>query len=146
MENGGNIKNWGAHGGGASSVKFTHDGKLASTGRDKVTKLWDQNGAAQKSFEAFPDLGLQVAVTHENAKVIAGDWSGVVKTWAVADAKLVATLDANPKPIAERLKDAEAALRQRNCGHCTGTSRRSMRRTRKRSRRPMPIHCRGRES
>ncbi|HVL14863.1 MAG TPA: c-type cytochrome domain-containing protein, partial [Gemmata sp.] len=54
MENGGQIKNWGAHAGGAASVKFTHDGKLASTGRDKVTKLWDQNGAAQKSFEPFP--------------------------------------------------------------------------------------------
>ncbi len=107
MENGGNIKSWGAHAGGAESVRFTHDGKLASTGRDKVTKLWDQNGAVQKSFEAFPDLGLRVAITHENAKVIAGDWSGVVKTWAVADAKLVATLDANPKPVAERLKDAE---------------------------------------
>jgi hypothetical protein len=110
MENGGNIKNWGAHAGGAAGVKFTHDGKLASTGRDKVTKVWDQNGAAQKSFEAFPDLGLRVAVTHENAKVIAGDWSGVVKTWAMADAKLVATLDANPKPVAERLKDAETAF------------------------------------
>jgi WD40 repeat protein len=110
MENGGNIKNWGAHGGGAASVKFTHDGKLASIGRDRVTKLWDQNGAAQKSFEAFPDLGLRVAVTHENGKVIAGDWSGHVKVWAVADAKLFAALDTNPKPAAERLKDAEAAL------------------------------------
>jgi len=110
MENGGNIKNWGAHGGGAASVKFTHDGKLASTGRDRVTKLWDQNGAAQKSFEAFPDLGLRVAVTHDNAKVIAGDWSGQVKVWAISDAKLFAALDANPKPAALRLKDAEAAL------------------------------------
>lgn len=110
MENGGNIKSWGAHGGGAASVRFTHDGKIASTGRDKVTKLWDQNGAAQKSFEAFPDLGLRVAVTHDNGKVIAGDWSGQVKSWTVADAKLQATLDANPPPVAERLKQAEAFL------------------------------------
>jgi hypothetical protein len=110
MENGGNIKSWGAHGGGAESVKFTHDGKLASTGRDRVTKLWDQSGAAQKSFEAFPDLGLRVAVTHENAKVIGGDWSGQVKVWGLADAKLFSKLDANPKPIAERLKDAEIAF------------------------------------
>ena len=110
MENGGTIKNWGAHPGGAASVKFTHDGKLATTGRDKVTKLWDQNGAAQKTFEPFPDLGLKVAVTHDNAKVIAGDWSGVVKAWNVADAKFVAALDANPLPAAERLKKTEAAL------------------------------------
>lgn len=110
MENGGNIKNWGAHPGGAASVRFTHDGKLATTGRDKVTKLWDQNGAAQKTFEAFPDLGLKVAVTHDNARVIAGDWSGVVKSWTAADAKLVAALDANPLPAAERLKKAEATF------------------------------------
>ncbi|MBA4188692.1 MAG: hypothetical protein C0467_11895 [Planctomycetaceae bacterium] len=110
MENGGNIKSWAAHPGGAASVQFSHDGKLASTGRDKVTKVWDQNGAAVKAFEAFPDLGLRVAVTHENGKVIAGDWSGVVKTWSVADAKVLAVLDANPLPLAERLKQAEAAF------------------------------------
>jgi hypothetical protein len=110
MENGGNIKNWGAHAGGAASVRYTHDGKLASTGRDKITKLWDQNGAIQKQFDPFPDLGLRVAVTHENAKVIGGDWSGMVKTWNVTDAKIVAQVDTNPLPAAERLKQAEAAL------------------------------------
>ena len=110
MENGNPLKNWAAHPGGAGSVRFTHDGRLASTGRDKVTKLWDQNGAVQKQFEPLPDLGLRVAVTHENAKVIAGDWSGVVKAWAAADAKVVATFDANPAPIAERIKAAEATV------------------------------------
>jgi hypothetical protein len=110
MENGGNIKNWGAHGGGTASVKFSHDGKLASTGRDRVSKLWDQNGAAQKSFEALPDLGLKVAFTHDNARVIGSDWSGTVKAWVAADAKPVLAFDANPLPAAERLKKAEAAL------------------------------------
>ena len=110
MENGGNIKNWGAHPGGAASVKFTHSGLLATTGRDRVTKLWDQNGAVQKQFEPFPDLGLRVAVTHDNARIIGGDWSGVVKAWSAADAKVLATLDANPLPAAERLKKAEATF------------------------------------
>ncbi len=110
MENGSNFKNWGAHGGGAAGVRFTHDGKVASTGRDRVTKLWDQNGALQKQFEALPDLGLRVAVTHENAKVVGGDWSGAVKVWNAADAKAVAQLDPNPPPAAERAKRAEAAV------------------------------------
>ena len=70
MENGGKIKNWGAHGGGAQSVQFAHDGRLVSTGRDRVTKLWDQNGAVQKQFEALPDIGLRAVVTHDNAKVV----------------------------------------------------------------------------
>lgn len=110
MENGGQVKNWAAHPGGVQSVKFAPDGRLATTGRDKLTKLWDGNGAMQKQFEAFPDLGLRVAVTHDNAKVVAGDWSGVLKLWTAADAKQLAVMDTNPLPAAERLKAAEAAI------------------------------------
>src|SRR5438128_2856304 len=79
MENGGQIKMWGAHGGGVESVKYSHDSCLASVGRDRVPKLWDQNGAQIKAFEALPDVALRTAITHDNARVIAGDWSGVVK-------------------------------------------------------------------
>lgn len=109
-ENGNAIKNWPAHPGGAMSVRFAHDGRLASTGRDKLTKLWDGNGAVQKQFEAFPDLGLTVAVTHDNAKVVAGDWTGTLKFWTAADAKLLASADTNPLPAAELLKVTEQAV------------------------------------
>lgn len=110
MENGGNFRNWAAHGGGAASVKFSHDGRLASTGRDKVTKLWDQNGALQKQFEPFADLGLKVAINHDNLKVYAGDWSGTVKGWAAADGKVLIAADTNPKTLAEQIVLAKAAL------------------------------------
>lgn len=112
MENGGNIKNWGAHGGGVQSVRYSMDGRIASVGRDRVAKLWDGNGAVQKQFEAFPDLALRVAVTHDNSKVVAGDWSGLVKSFATADAKVVAAFDTNPLPLPERLKAAEVAVTQ----------------------------------
>lgn len=110
MENGTQVRTWAAHGGGAQAVKFSHDGRLASTGRDKVTKVWDGNGALQKQFEAFPDLGLRVAFAHDNARVVAGDWSGLLKTWAVADGKMVASGDTNPLPAAERAKATETAF------------------------------------
>jgi hypothetical protein len=109
-ENGNAIKNWAAHPGGAMSVWFAHDGRIASTGRDKLTKLWDGNGAMQKQFEAFPDLGLNVAVTHDSAKVVAGDWTGTLKFWTAADAKLLASADTNPLPAAELLKVTEQAV------------------------------------
>ncbi len=109
-ENGNQIKSWTAHGGGAESVWFAHDGRLASTGRDKLTKLWDGNGGLQKQFEAFADLGLRVAVTHDNAKVVAGDWTGTLKVWNAADAKLLASADTNPLPAAELLKATEQAV------------------------------------
>lgn len=110
MENGTAFKSWAAHPGGTAGVKYSKDGRLASTGRDRVTKVWDGNGAVQKQFEAFADLGLKVAFTHDDTKVIAGDWAGSLKTWAAADAKLIATADTNPLPVADRLKQAEAAF------------------------------------
>ena len=110
MQTGNALKSWSAHGGGSLSVRFSMDGRIASTGRDRITKFWDANGALQKQFEPFPDLGLKVAVSHDNTRVIAGDWSGLVRSWSTADAKLLGILDANPPPLTERVKQAEASL------------------------------------
>jgi DNA-binding beta-propeller fold protein YncE len=104
------LKSWNAHGGGALSVTFSNDGRVATTGRDRVTKLWDANGNLQKQFDALPDLGLKVAVTHDNSRVIAGDWSGMVRSWLMADGQVLGTLDANPPPLAQRLKQIESQV------------------------------------
>ncbi|MFT4589456.1 MAG: hypothetical protein ACI8QF_003571, partial [Limisphaerales bacterium] len=58
VENSNRIRNWGAHGGGSQSVRFSHDGRLISTGRDRTVKLWDANGGQQRAFEAFGDMAL----------------------------------------------------------------------------------------
>lgn len=106
MENGGNIRNWSAHGGGSLSVRFSPDNRLVSTGRDRVTKLWDGNGTLQRQFEAHADLGLKAAITHDNSRVLAGDWTGAVKVWLAADGKPAAALTPNPPTIAEQLEAA----------------------------------------
>ncbi len=103
MENGGNIKGWGAHGGGVESVRFARDGRLVSAGRDRVVKVWDQNGAQQKAYGGLPDVALRAVFSHDAARVVAGDWSGQIRVWATADAKDVGQLVANPAPVAERL-------------------------------------------
>jgi len=110
MENGNLTKNWAAHPGGAASVRFSHDSRLVSTGRDKITKLWDQNGGLQRQFEAFADLGLRVAIAHDNAKVFAGDWAGIVKGWIAADGRTYIVADTNPKTVAEQILLAQQAL------------------------------------
>ncbi len=38
------------------SVEFCRDGRIVPSGRDRVTKLWDQNGGALRGFEEFRDL------------------------------------------------------------------------------------------
>jgi WD40 repeat protein len=104
MTNGTLVKNWGAHGGGAASVQFTRDGRLLSTGRDLVTKLWDQNGAQQRAFPALADLGLEVAFSSEDDKAFAGDWSGTVRAWNAKDGAELTALTTNPAPLAARIE------------------------------------------
>ncbi len=117
MENGGNIKGWGAHGGGASSVEFTHDGRIASCGRDRVAKIWDQNGAQQRAFDAFGDLALRVAFSHDGSRLVAGDWSGDIRVWVTADGKLLGNLTGNPPTLAERIEIANKELPARQANH-----------------------------
>jgi len=113
MTNGSQVKNWGAHGGGAAAVQFTRDGRLLSTGRDRVTKLWDQNGAQQKAFPALNDLGLEVAFSSEDDKAYAGDWTGAVRVWNAKDGVELPALMTNPAALATRIevatKDFQAA-------------------------------------
>src|SRR5262249_20637602 len=104
MENGGMIKNWGAHGGGAESVKYGHDGRIASCGRDKGARVWDGNGTAQRTFEAQPDISLRVAFHHGNGRIIAGDWSGQIAAYNTADGKFLGSLASNPPTLAERVE------------------------------------------
>ena len=106
MGNGGLVKNWGAHGGGVAAVQFTRDGRVFSTGRDLVSKLWDQNGAQQRAFPALIDLGLDVAFSSEDDRAFAGDWSGAVRAWNAKDGAELTALRTNPAPLAVRIDAA----------------------------------------
>jgi WD40 repeat protein len=108
MEGGKEIKSWAAHGGGVASIECARDGKIASCGRDRLTKLWDPNGAAIREMPALGDLATEVAITHDSGRVVAGDWLGEVRMWEAADAKPLAQLAANP-PTLEMLVQAQTA-------------------------------------
>lgn len=106
MENGNQVKAWGAHGGGALSVSYHHDGRLVSTGRDRVTKIWDGNGALQKQTPGTPDVALKAVWTHDGKAVLAGDWVGQVHVYAAADGKEITHVVANPLGLDQRLATA----------------------------------------
>ncbi len=110
MENGNQIKSWNAHGGGVQSVRFGHDSRLVSNGRDRIVKIWDQNGAQQRAFEAFADVGLRSVFAHDGGRVIASDWTGAVRVYNSADGKLIGTLDANPPTVAERIEKSRQSF------------------------------------
>ncbi|MBO09982.1 MAG: hypothetical protein CMJ68_04390 [Planctomycetaceae bacterium] len=106
MENGRQVKRWGAHGGGSFMVEFCHDGNLVSIGRDKVAKLFKQDGGQIRAFPALPDLGLEVTYCDETKRVIAGDYSGVVRVFNAADGKVIGELSSNPVTLEQRLVTA----------------------------------------
>ena len=100
-------KSWNAHPGGVLSVDFTPDGRLVSCGRDKVAKVWDAAGKALATTEAFSDLATRAALNSE--RVIAADFTGAIRVFALADGKAnkVGELTANPPGIAEQLAQSE---------------------------------------
>ncbi|WZO96936.1 c-type cytochrome domain-containing protein [Isosphaeraceae bacterium EP7] len=110
MDNGTAIKSWAANGGGVASVRFAKDGRLVTSGRDRIAHLWDQNGGKLRDFEAQNDLGLKAVFNHDDTKIIAGDWSGEVRVWAAADGRRLANLVANPAPVAVRLDLARTSI------------------------------------
>lgn len=110
MENGRQVRSWGAHGGGASGVQFARDGRLVSIGRDRVTKLWDQNGKNLKSYSAFADIGLRATICDETDRVIGGDWNGEIRVWNAKDGKQLGNLKANPPSLATRVQTIDQEL------------------------------------
>lgn len=106
MENGKQIRTWNAHPGGVQSVHFGHDGRLVTAGRDAQVKLWDGNGAGQRTFERMSDLATQSAFSDDGARVIAGDWQGLLRVWNTADGKRAGELTTNPPTMEQRIAKA----------------------------------------
>jgi WD40 repeat protein len=100
-----------AHAGGVLSVAFTHDGRLVSCGRDRVVKLWAPDGAPLKSFEPFGDIALRAALSYDGNRVVAGDYSGAIRVWNVADGKRAGELTANPPTVQQQLAGLDQRLK-----------------------------------
>ena len=110
LANGKQVKSWNAHGGGTTSLEFRRDGNLLSGGRDKVTKLFDQNGKVLKQFPGLPDVVVAVSYCDESDRVLASDWTGRLAVWNAADAKHIGDLAPNPPRLSERLAEAQEQL------------------------------------
>ena len=76
MINGTQVKSWGGHGGGVLSLHVTHDGRIASAGRDQVVKVWSPDGNMIKQMEGFADLAMRTTFNHDGTKFVGADWSG----------------------------------------------------------------------
>ncbi len=103
MGGGSQIAQFSAHG-GVASVEYTRDGRLVTTGRDQIVSLWQGDGNKILDFGGMTGLGMDVAFDSETERVVAGDFSGVVRVWNAADAVELGQLATNPPPLAARLE------------------------------------------
>ncbi|QDU40310.1 WD domain, G-beta repeat [Maioricimonas rarisocia] len=110
MNNGSQIKSWGAHGGGAEAVEYVRDGRIVSTGRDRVARLWKGDGGKIRDFGGLKDLGLEVAFDAESERLLGGDWTGEVCVWNGADGAELGRLSTNPPTLAARMTSAQQEL------------------------------------
>lgn len=108
MQNGSQVKNFGAHGGGVQALDFTLDVRIVSTGRDRVTKLFDANGNKQRDFPATPDVGMEVCYSAETDRVYAGDLSGRLLAWNAKDGTSAGETLTNPASVTAQLATAQA--------------------------------------
>ncbi len=110
--NGKQIKTWTACGAGVTSACFTRDGLIVTGGRDRLVRVWDQNGKQIHQYEAMGDQVTSVAYCSETNRVIAGDWAGSIHVWEKANAKRVATLNGNPPTIETRIAEVNQQLQK----------------------------------
>jgi hypothetical protein len=111
MDDGKMAKTINAHPGGVLSLSFTHDGKIVSAGRDGQVKVWSPDGNQLKTFEKFDDIALRATFNHDGQRVIAGDYTGAIRVWSMADAKRIGELTANPPTLAQRVAGIEQKLK-----------------------------------
>jgi hypothetical protein len=103
------VKNWPADT-GVLSIDFAKDGRIVTAGRDKVAKLWDGNGGAIRSYEAFADILTSVTFNHDATQIIAGDWTGDIRVFKTDDGVRLASLSMSQPSIAQRLDQLASQL------------------------------------
>lgn len=104
------LKSINAHEGGATGVAFDHEGRLITCGKDRKVKLWDAGGNLVREFPPMQEPVLAVAITHDGANVVAGDWQGQVLISKSEEPTAVQPLAANPPPADQRLKAQQEKL------------------------------------
>ncbi|MEM8913463.1 MAG: c-type cytochrome domain-containing protein [Planctomycetota bacterium] len=110
MVSGKNLKTIKAHGSGVTAVRFDHQGQIATAGKDKRVRIWDQAGKQVFQSQPSQEAVLEVAISHDSSRIVHGDWTGKVVSLMVKDIKQSGELAANPPPARQRLESVEKVL------------------------------------
>jgi DNA-binding beta-propeller fold protein YncE len=101
MQEGKQAKSWNAHNSGALWVCYSHEGQLATCGRDGTVQVWDGNGNSVRKLEFSGELPLRAVFTEDGKRIFTTDFNGQIVAWNAADGKRVGELKA-PEPVVTR--------------------------------------------
>lgn len=116
MENGKQVKTWPANPGGSLSVELAQNGRIVTSGRDKVCKVFDLDGKVLATTPAMPEMVMDAVLSYDGKRIIAADWAGNGRIFDAETGKELMKLLLNPLPLdqqvsytAERAAEAEKA-------------------------------------
>jgi hypothetical protein len=110
MENGREIKRWGAHD-ATLGMHFGRSGLITTAGRDGLVRAFDGNGKRQAQFGPVPAPAVCAAASHDGAYLLVGDFEGGVHVFDVAAKKETAVLAAHPPTDEQRALELARAAR-----------------------------------
>jgi WD40 repeat protein len=111
MKEGRQAKSWIAHALGVLCVQFSHDGRLATCGRDNLAVLWEGTGSKIRTMESPGELPLRVAFSFDDQRIFGSGFAGDVICWSAKDGKKCGVLDTNPTESPKQLAASGSALK-----------------------------------
>src|SRR4051812_38605553 len=112
MENGTAVKNWNAKT-PLLGLDLTRDGRLVTSGRDQITRIWNQDGKQLAETKPIGELAVSVGYSDESRRVITASLSGSVQVYPDDKPDAIGSLVTNPPTLDERLAAAKKTLQQK---------------------------------
>ncbi len=75
------LRNWMAHEEGILGIACRADGQLATVGRDRMARTWNQMGSEQSQRGPLGDITTRVALVGTPGWLVVGDWTGALSLW-----------------------------------------------------------------
>lgn len=113
MENGTQVKNWNAKT-PLLAAGFTRDGRIVTSGRDQITRIWDQDGKQLLETKPIGELAVSVAYADESKRAISASLAGPVQLYNDDKPDALGSLVTNPPALDERLAAARQTLQQKS--------------------------------
>ncbi|MEM9828780.1 MAG: c-type cytochrome domain-containing protein [Planctomycetota bacterium] len=110
VNSGKQIKSINVGGGAVTAIDIDHSGRLVTGSADRRVRLFAADGNKIRDLRTLSDEVLEVAISHDGKRAIAGDWNGLVVSMSTENPDQHTTLAANPPPVSVRITSTQQSL------------------------------------